>query len=164
MFKHFLFFHFQRCQAPGMMMNAQKCVMKRIYEKKKRLFLGLLGKEEKRSVWCMMCFQTRTRNQECIFLSNARYEITLRKGRNSDSHNTSSVKNTVIKRDAEHLHHLLGLFAEAATKPQSPLLSEQPAMLTSYSHVKHFSWCFYFSKRSPTPACKCFITAVRFLS
>lgn len=47
---------------------------------KRLLFLGLLGKDET-WLWCMVCFQTRARNQDCIFPSHSRYEITLRKGR-----------------------------------------------------------------------------------
>lgn len=95
-----------------------------------------------------MCFQTRTRNQDSILPSNSRYEITLRRG-NRDSRNTPSAKNTLTKRDAEHLHQLLGLFAE--TKPQTPPLSEQPAALTSYAHIKYFTWCFCFFSISTSP-------------
>lgn len=88
--------------------------------------------------WCMVCFQIRTGNQDSILPSNSRYEITLRRG-NSDIHNTPSAKNTGIKRDAEHLHHLLGLYTETVTKPQTPPLSKQNVALTSYAHIKYFT-------------------------
>lgn len=113
-FKRFLFFHVQSCQTSGMLMNARNASMR-----KKKITISsdlFLGKDEKK-LWCRVCFQSRTRNQDSAFPLNSRYEIKLRKGGNNNSHNISHAKPTVIRRGAKCQLHLLLLKQPQSCNP-----------------------------------------------